>query len=157
MSAPMRRKDRETTREEALAILDRSSCGVLSTVDGGNNPYCVPLSLVRCGEWLYFHCALEGHKLDILRARPKVCVAFVGTVTFPENHFTAVYESAIVFGTAEEVTGDTEKLHGLRVISERFTPKNMNAFDEEAKKMLSRTGVWKIHIDEITGKRRKKL
>ena len=151
----MRRKDRETTREEALIILDRSSWGVLSMADKAGDPYCVPLSIVRDGEWLYFHCALEGHKLELLHVKPKVCIAFTGNVEFPEDNFTAVYESAIVFGTAEEVTTEKEKLHGLRIISERFTPGNMHAFEEEANKMLSRTGVWKIHIDEITGKRRK--
>jgi len=150
----MRRKDRETSREEALEILDRSSWGVLSAADSSGEPYCVPLSLVREADWLYFHCATEGHKLDILRSRPKICIAFVGNVEFPKDHFTAVYESAIVFGTAQEVTIDEEKLHGLRIISERFTPKNMNVFDEEAAKMLSRTAVWKIHLDQITGKRR---
>ena len=157
MSIPMRRKDRETSQEEAFLILDNASWGVLSTIGNNNEPYCIPLSLARDGEWLYFHCALDGHKLNILRTSPKVCIAFVGSIEFPEDHFTAVYESAIVFGAAEEVTTDKEKLQGLRIISERFTPKNMNVFDEEAKKMLSQTSVWKIHIDEITGKRRKKL
>ncbi|MCL1927948.1 MAG: pyridoxamine 5'-phosphate oxidase family protein [Treponema sp.] len=151
----MRRKDRETTREEALLILDRASWGVLSVADHKAAPYCVPLSFIRETDWLYFHCAMEGHKLEILRARPKVCITFVGNVEFPENCFTAVYESAIVFGTAEEVTNDKEKLHGLRILSERFIPGNMHAFENEAAQMLSRTAVWKIHIDEITGKRRK--
>ena len=150
----MRRKDRETSREEALIILDKASWGILSIVDNNAEPYCVPLSFVRDSDWLYFHCAMEGQKVDILRASPKVCVAFVGNVEFPEEHFTAVYESAIVSGTAEEVTAEEEKLHGLKILSERFTPKNMHAFENEAAQMLSRTAVWKIHIKEITGKRR---
>jgi nitroimidazol reductase NimA-like FMN-containing flavoprotein (pyridoxamine 5'-phosphate oxidase superfamily) len=151
----MRKKNRETSKEEALLILDHSSWGVLSAVDSNNEPYCVSLSLARDGEWLYFHCATEGQKIDILRAKPKVCIAFVDNVEFPEDQFTAFYESAVVFGTAEEVNNNEEKLHGLRIISERFTPKYMKAFDETANRMLDQTGVWKIHIDEITGKRRK--
>ena len=156
MHIPMRRKDREISREEALEVLDRSSWGTLSTVDNNNEPYCIPLSLAREGEWLYFHCAPEGHKTAVLRDRPKACIAFVGSTAFPEDHFTAVYESAIVFGTALEVNSDEEKIHGLRIISNRFTPGNMHAFDKEVSQMLARTSVWKIHIDEITGKQRKK-
>ena len=156
MHIPMRRKDRETTREEALAVLDHASWGVLSIVDSNNEPYCIPLSPAREGEWLYFHCAMEGHKINILRSRPKVCIAFVGSAEFPEDHFTVIYESAIIFGTALELNSNEEKIHGLRIISERFTPGNMHAFDNEASNMLARTAVWKIHIDEITGKRRKK-
>ena len=155
MHTPMRRKDREVSREEALTILDNASWGVLSAVDAENEPYCVPLSLVREGDWLYFHCAMEGHKLEILRARPKACINFVSSVEFPEDVFTAIYASAVVFATAEELSSDEEKLHGLKIICERFTPKNMHAFEKEAAAMLSRTSVWKIHINEITGKRRK--
>ena len=151
----MRRKDRETNREEALAILDRSLWGVLSAVDNNNEPYCIPLSLARDEDWLYFHCALEGQKIDILRSKPKVCIAFAGNVEFPQDYFTVAYESAVVFGAAEEVSGNEEKLHGLRIISERFTPKNMKAFDEEANRLLGQTSVWKIHIEKISGKRRK--
>ena len=156
MHIPMRRKDREISREEAMEVLDRSSWGVLSAVDNDNEPYCIPLSIAREGEWLYFHCALEGRKLEILRSRPKVCIAFVGGAEFPEDHFTVAYESAIVFGAALELSSNEEKIHGLKIISKRFTPGNMHAFDNEASQMLARTAVWKIHIDEITGKRRKK-
>ena len=156
MHIPIRRKDRETSREEALVILDNSSWGVLSMVDSNNEPYCIPLSFVRDGEWLYFHCAMEGFKLEILRQRPKVSIAFVGGAEFPDDKFTVIYESAVVFGTALEVSSNEEKIHGLRILSERFTPKNMPAFDKEVNQMLPRTLVWKIHIDEITGKRRKK-
>ena len=152
----MRRKDRETSRQEALEILDRSSWGVLSVVDSNNEPYGIPLSFVRNGEWLYFHCAQEGHKLEILRERPKVSIAFVSSAEFPNNHFTVIYESAIVSGTATEVNNNEEKIYGLRTLSERFTPKNMQAFEKEVNQMLDKTSVWKIHIEEITGKRRKK-
>ncbi|MDR2471161.1 MAG: pyridoxamine 5'-phosphate oxidase family protein [Treponema sp.] len=155
MRYEMRRKDRAVSRDEALAALDKAAWGILSTVDGDGAPYGVPLSLVREGEWLYFHCAPEGHKIDNLRARPEVCVSFVGDARFPEDNFTVAYESAVVFGRASEVTGREEKIHGLRLICERFTPKNMSAFDGEIAAMLDRTGVWKIHLDEISGKQRK--
>lgn len=156
MRIPMRRKERETSKEEALAALDRAPCGILSVIDDKGEPYCVPLSLARDGDWLYFHCALEGYKIKNLREKQKVCVAFVATAEFPEDQFTVMYESAIVFGAAEEVTDDDQKLYGLRLISQRFTPKLMHTFDEYAGRMVAKTGVWKIHIDEITGKRRKK-
>jgi nitroimidazol reductase NimA-like FMN-containing flavoprotein (pyridoxamine 5'-phosphate oxidase superfamily) len=156
MHYEMRRKDRQASRDEALGFLDKAPYGVLSTVDSDGVPYGVPLSLAREGEWLYFHGALEGHKAVNLRIQPRVCVSFVGSTEFPQDNFTVVYESAIVIGTACEVLEDDEKIHGLRLISERFTPGNMQAFEDETARMLKVTRVWKIHIDEITGKRRKK-
>ncbi|MCL1815172.1 MAG: pyridoxamine 5'-phosphate oxidase family protein [Treponema sp.] len=151
----MQRKDRETSRDETLAILDRSSWGVLTSVNNDGSPYGIPLSLARDGDCLYFHCALKGQKLKNLRSRPEVCIVFVGSAEVPINRFTVFYESAVVFGTAEEVTSREEKIQGLRIISERFTPENMHAFNGEIEQMLDITGLWKIHINGITGKRRK--
>jgi nitroimidazol reductase NimA-like FMN-containing flavoprotein (pyridoxamine 5'-phosphate oxidase superfamily) len=155
MKYPMRRKDREAPRETALEIIDKAPFAVMATVDPDGHPYCTPLSFVRDGEALYFHCALSGHKIDNLKRDSRVCVSFTGEIFFPEDDFTVVYESAIVMGTAEEVTGDEEKIRGLRLLCERFTPKNMPAFDAAIAKSLAVTGVWKIHIEDVSAKRRK--
>jgi nitroimidazol reductase NimA-like FMN-containing flavoprotein (pyridoxamine 5'-phosphate oxidase superfamily) len=138
----------------AKAVIDKCRFAVLATVNSDGTPYCVPLSLVRDGEWLYFHCAREGHKIDNLRRQNRVCVSCVGDTDLPPDQFTAAYESATVFGTAEEVTEREERIRALRLICERYTPANMTAFDEEIRKALDATAVWKIHIDEISGKQR---
>jgi nitroimidazol reductase NimA-like FMN-containing flavoprotein (pyridoxamine 5'-phosphate oxidase superfamily) len=135
--------------------MDKASFGIMATVDCDGIPYAVPLNFVRDGDILYFHGALEGHKIDNLKERPNVCITFVGDVSFPEKHFTTIFESAIIFGKAEEVTDDTEKTHGLTLICERFIPKNMNAFNYEIDKQLKATAVWKIKIETISGKQRK--
>lgn len=152
----MRRKDREESRETALRIIDKAPFGVMATVDSDGEPYCTPLSFVRDGETLYFHCAREGHKIDNLKRDPRVCVGFTGEISFPEDDFTVVYESAMVRGTAEETSGDEEKIFGLRLLCERFTPKNMAAFDEVIARSLAATGVWKIRVEEISAKRHKR-
>jgi nitroimidazol reductase NimA-like FMN-containing flavoprotein (pyridoxamine 5'-phosphate oxidase superfamily) len=155
MKYQMRRKDREESGETALRIIDRAPFAVMATADPDGHPYCTPLSFVRDGEALYFHCALSGHKIDNLKRDPRVCVSFTGEIFFPEDDFTVAYESATVMGVAEEVTGDDEKIRGLRLLCERFTPKNMPAFDVAIAKSLAATGVWKIRIGEVSAKRRK--
>jgi nitroimidazol reductase NimA-like FMN-containing flavoprotein (pyridoxamine 5'-phosphate oxidase superfamily) len=150
----MRRKDREMPRDFAEAVIDKCRFAVIATVNPGGTPYCIPLSIVREGEWLYFHCAREGHKIDNLGRQNRVCVSCVGDISLPPDHFTVAYESAIVFGTAEEVTEREERIRALRLICERYTPANMAAFDEEIRKALDATAVWKIHIDEVSGKQR---
>ena len=67
----MRRKDRERDRAFAYDVIDRCEYGVAAMAGEGGAPYCVPLSLVRLGDTLYFHCALEGTKLDCLRRSPR--------------------------------------------------------------------------------------
>ena len=66
----MRRSDREKPEAFALGVVDESDYAVLSTVNDDGTPYCVPLTIVREEERIYFHCALEGQKLDNIRTRP---------------------------------------------------------------------------------------
>ena len=151
----MRRKDREMPRSFALALADKCAYAVLATVNPDGSPYCIPLSMAREGDWLYFHSAKEGHKIDNLRHSSRVCVSCVGDVKIIPGDFSTEFESAVINGTVSEVTDRQEKIRALRLISERYTPDNMPAFDEAIQKSLEITGIWKIHIDEISGKRKK--
>ena len=140
------------SREWALGLIDRALYGVLATVDGDGGPYAAPLSVVREGEWIYFHCAKEGRKLDNLRRNPRASLVCVGGVHLPPDKFTAYYESAMIFGPAEEVLEEGEKIRALRLLCERYSPGNMEDFDRAIERSLALTGVWKIHIDEVSGK-----
>jgi nitroimidazol reductase NimA-like FMN-containing flavoprotein (pyridoxamine 5'-phosphate oxidase superfamily) len=151
----MRRKDREMPRAFAEAVVDTCTFAVLATVNEDGSPYCIPLSIVREGEWIYFHCAKEGQKLDNLKRQNQVCMSCVGHTHIPEGKFTIEYASAVVFGTAEELVSDAEKIYGLRLLCKRYTPENMQAFEQAIANALHITGVWKVHIDRISGKQRK--
>lgn len=94
----MRRADRQQDRAFALDLIDRCSHGVVAISSGEDTPYCLPLSLVRVEDALYFHCARAGRKLDLLRRNPRVCVTFVGedTPVFLEPAMYSTYfQSAI--------------------------------------------------------------
>jgi nitroimidazol reductase NimA-like FMN-containing flavoprotein (pyridoxamine 5'-phosphate oxidase superfamily) len=149
----MRRKDREMSRAFAETVIDNAEFATMGTVDATGKPYCVTLSMARDGEYLYFHCAKEGEKLNCIRRNRDVCVSFVGKTRIPDGKFTIYFESAVVFGAVEEVVDASEKIHALRLICERFTPNNMENFDDAIAQSLKVTGVWKIYINEITGKR----
>jgi nitroimidazol reductase NimA-like FMN-containing flavoprotein (pyridoxamine 5'-phosphate oxidase superfamily) len=148
----MRRKDRERDRSFAETVVDKCLYAVLATVNDDGSPYCVPLSIVREGEWIYFHGAHEGHKIDNLKSRNRVCLSCVGDAGEPPDRFTVVYESALVSGAAEEVRQDEEKIRALRLLCRRHTPANMAAFDAEISRAYKAAAVWKIHIEEISGK-----
>lgn len=148
----MLRKDRETGRETALAVIDKCKYAVLAMTDAGSAPYCVPLSIARDGEAVYFHCAKAGKKADCLRKNPAVCLTCVGDVLSVEDRFSTKFESAIITGAACEVETEAEKIHALRLISRRYCSGYMHAFDDEIKKYLAAVSVWRVDILEITGK-----
>lgn len=155
----MRRKDRERDEAFAYDVIDRCQYGVAAMTGADGLPYCVPLSLVRLEDKLYFHCALEGTKLELLRQNPQVCVSFVAFNQAAEDKFTTYFQSANVLGTAVEVTDDQEKILALRALCEKLTPANMEGdnFQRAIAKSLPRTGVWSIRIREVTGKEKRRV
>lgn len=150
----MRRQDREMTREFALMVVDKCEYSTLATVNADGTPYIVPLSFARVDEYIYFHCAKVGHKLDNLRHCPKVCMNFVtGTNVLPEQ-ITTEYESATVFGTADEVTDTDTKMLGMRAIMQKYSAVIMHKFEQlmQTAGTSERMAVWRVHIESISGK-----
>ena len=144
----------------ALDLMHRAPYITVSFVDADGKAYGLPLSLASEDDvhW-YFHCALEGRKLEAIKAHPEVCLAAVTrctpTVGPRDGSFTLHYKSAIAFGKAEIVADDEEKIHGLRLISRRFLPQHMDAFDKSIARSLARTAVVRISLLEPpVGKRK---
>ncbi len=144
----------------ALEVLDRAPYVTVSFTRPDGTPYGVPLSLVRTDEkTFYFHCALEGEKLDCIAVNPMVALSAVSrctpTVGPKDGTFTLQYKSAMAVGKAEMVTDRDEKIEALRAISQRFLPHHMDAFDNAIARSLERTAVVKITLTEPpTGKRK---
>lgn len=148
----MRRKDRERDAEFALAVADKCEWAVVSVITPEGEPYGVPVSVVRDGDSLYFHTAKEGRKIDALKACPRVWVSCVGDVERAEKAFTTGFESAMFEGDCREVTDDDEKVRALRLLCEKYTPRNMHEFDAAIAASLARTGVYRINILSASGK-----
>ena len=139
----------------ARMVLDKCEYAVLGMVGAEGGPYSGPVTIVRDGEELYFHCALEGQKVECLRRDGRVCVTAVGDTHIPPDKFTTEYESAVAFGLAEEVTDPAEKTHALELLCRRHVPTNMDQFEVSMARSLDRTGVWRVRLTGLTGKRKK--
>ena len=155
MERKLRRDDRAISDGEAQAILQAGEYGVLSTVSVDGQPYGVPVSYAYVGDVLYFHCAVEGHKLDNLKDNNKVSFCVVGKTQVLPDKFATNYESVIVFGTAVEVI-DEEKHAGLVEILKKYSPDFMEKGERYIANDSPKARVYKIVIESMTGKARKK-
>ncbi|MBQ6232564.1 MAG: pyridoxamine 5'-phosphate oxidase family protein [Clostridia bacterium] len=152
----MRRKDREVTDpQEIFDILKRCDT-VRIAVYGEEYPYIVPVSfgteMIEGKAVVYFHCAREGLKVDLIRANPRVCVE--GDIFIkiePTDHgITTRYESVIGFGECRFVEDMDEIVHGLKVLTEHYGYYN---YPLERCRGIEHLFVGKIVLDEMTGKR----
>ena len=148
----MRRKDREQPREFALEVVDACPYAVLATVNVDGTPYCVPVTIVRDGENIYFHGALDGQKTDNMKVCPQVSLACVSRAITMQQTYSVDYASAIVTGVAGLVTEQEEKAHALRILCKRHTPDAMEGVEKYIASGIGHTAVVRIAITSITGK-----
>lgn len=149
----MRKAGRQMDAVRAFEVFDRAPYVTVSMVRPDGTPYGLPLSLVRADETtFYFHCALEGEKIDCIKSNPVVSLSSVSRChpVFEEDklNFTEHYQSAIALGRCEIVTDREEKIRALRLLCERFLPQYMNHFDEAIKRSLAITAVVRITLSE---------
>ncbi|MHB8070245.1 MAG: pyridoxamine 5'-phosphate oxidase family protein [Desulfobaccales bacterium] len=142
-------------REEALDFLAHETVGHLATFDPSGYPYIVPLNYLYYQGKIYFHCALEGRKLDNLAANNRVCfeVSRIDKKVFAPLpcKCSTRYTSALVFGTTGIVTDPARKMELLQALTETYAAgRSFPPIDAAA---AARVTVVEITIDTIHGKR----
>jgi hypothetical protein len=84
-----------------------------------------------------------------------VCVTFVGEdrpAFVAPAEYTTYFQSVLVTGTASEVTDPGEKVQALRALCQKVTPDRMEGFEAAVEQSLNITAVWKVHMEELSGK-----
>ncbi|URZ04543.1 pyridoxamine 5'-phosphate oxidase family protein [Clostridium felsineum] len=153
MFREMRRKDRELRNDDIIEILKNNEYGILSTISENGYPYGVPLSYIYMNDSIYFHSALDGHKLDNIKISDKVSFCVVGETSVVPDEFTTNYESVIIFGKAKEIFDD-EKTSVLLEILKKYSKEYIEKGTIYIEKAGQRTKVFKININHISGKKR---
>jgi nitroimidazol reductase NimA-like FMN-containing flavoprotein (pyridoxamine 5'-phosphate oxidase superfamily) len=163
----MRKADREVKSvSDIRGVLDRCDTCRIGLATGGA-PYIVPLNfgfeLVE-GEpgataklTLWFHCATEGRKLDLIDAGGEG--GSDAGFEMDTDHelvtgessckFTMNYASVIGSGKLRRVTDSAEKLHGLKAIMAHYGGEDL-PFNEA---VLARTCVLRLDATEFACKR----
>jgi hypothetical protein len=154
MERKIRRTDRVQSESEAKGILEKGEFGILSTASLDGQPYGVPISYSYTGNVIFFHSAIDGHKLENLRKNNRVSFCVVGRTEVLPDQFSTKYESAIVFGKAFELT-DAEKHKGLLEIVKKYSPGFIKEGLQYIENAANKARVYKIVIESITGKSRK--
>jgi nitroimidazol reductase NimA-like FMN-containing flavoprotein (pyridoxamine 5'-phosphate oxidase superfamily) len=150
----MRRKDKEIASREEIDGIIRDSLVCRLALSLGGSPYIVPFSFGYDGEAIYVHTARRGKKIGYFEGNPAVCFEFDRGVKLHRKEGLACgwslsFESVIGQGTIHELTDPGEKGSGLNQIMLQYSDREWD-FDPAT---LSKTRVWKVAIESITGKR----
>jgi nitroimidazol reductase NimA-like FMN-containing flavoprotein (pyridoxamine 5'-phosphate oxidase superfamily) len=144
-------------REAVFAIIDEAlSCHVGMVRDG--QPVVLPNIHARIGETVYLHGSpAAGFARDGRKGMP-VCLTFTlidGLVlTRQARTHSLNYRSAVVFGTAQRVGDDAEKLVALEAITNHVVPGRWAEVQQPDAAGLRETDVLAVEITEASAKRR---
>ncbi|HNX48338.1 MAG TPA: pyridoxamine 5'-phosphate oxidase family protein [Methanomassiliicoccales archaeon] len=152
----MRKAEREIKDQKELEdLIRRVEVCRLAMVDDGE-PYIVPMNFGYRDGYLFFHCAREGRKLDVLRKNPRVCFELEADVHLVKGEkacqWSTSYQSVIGWGTATISLDEKDVKEGLEVLMSHYTRGPLD-FDPRS---LSLTAVIKVKVERMTGKRSKR-
>ena len=152
MFRTMRRDKQLLSQEQTVAILEQGTAGVLALSGDGGYPYAVPISYVYSDNKIFFHSAVDGHKIDAVKRSDKASFCVV-----PEE-YTTYYKSVIAFGRIRILTEDSEKNAAIELLAKKYhpsdTPQGRGAAIAQA---WSRMNLLELHIEHITGKAAREL
>ena len=143
----MRRTEREILDPEFMHQVLHGAQEIYIAINSDDAPYVLPVNYVFYNGGIYFHCALEGRKLELLRADDRV--GFSTAVDIKVENTTTRYRSICGSGTAEFVTDPTLKNEVLKAFAARYKAPCIFPVSEQT---FAHTGVVCIHIEKLTGK-----
>ena len=154
----MRKNEREIRDQGEIDAIIRGSQVCRLGLADGTEPYIVPLCFGYDGRSLYFHCANEGRKLEILGRHNRVCFEFDVVESMVEAEaacdWSIRYRSVMGTGTAHTLRDPEAKRQGLACLMAQYAPGRTFSFPEA---VLSRTTVIRVDITGITGKQSRRV
>ena len=148
----MRRKRQQLSEEESVAILKKATAGTLALLGDNDYPYAVPLSYVYHEGRIYFHSALDGHKVDAIRKCDKASFCVIEQDDVQPEKYTTFFRSVIAFGRIHIIEDEHEKLETARMLGNRYNPNHDEALQKEIEGGLSRMLMIRFDIEHLTGK-----
>lgn len=148
----MRRKRQQLSQEESIVILQKATAGTLALLGDDDYPYAVPIIYVYNEGKLYFHSALNGHKVDAIRKYDKASFCVIEKDDVQPEKYTTFFLSVIAFGRIHIIEDEKEKLEIVRMLGNRYNPNQDDALQKEIESGLSRLLAIRFDIEHLTGK-----
>jgi nitroimidazol reductase NimA-like FMN-containing flavoprotein (pyridoxamine 5'-phosphate oxidase superfamily) len=160
MNYHIRRSEREiANKDEILDIIGKCKYAVIG-LSSDDQPYVVTLSygFDRSLNALYFHCAKEGHKIDIIMKNPRACATIIEDDGFDSESCDHSYRSLVIRGTIKPVDNKDESDHAVKLMICQLEKKDPGKFMNKlitGNKSYDNLRILRMDIENVTGKARK--
>lgn len=151
MFRDMRRFKQQLSEEECERILRVQKRGVLALSGDDGYPYAVPMDYVYDSGCLYFHSALQGHKIDAIRACDKASFNVLSEPRAADDGWSYFFDSVTLFGRVRIITDEAQRTDKLRLLGNKYFPTE-EMTESDIQKNAARCAVLELKIEHMTGK-----
>ena len=140
-------------KEEIEKIISEAQVCYLGMSEN-SNPYVLPMNFAWEDGAIYLHAGPEGHKLEVLKANPNVCINFnTGNELFHRHKEVGCswgmkFKSVNAFGKAVFIEGFAEKYRVMQLFMVKFSGESYE-FSEPS---IRNVAIIKIEVERLTGK-----
>jgi len=156
----LRRKEKAITdRNEMLGILEHTQYVTLAMC-ADNEPYLVTVThgYNRERNCIYFHCATEGKKIDVLSVNNVVWGQALIDNGYVQGACDHLYATVHFRGRVTFVEDIAEKEHALRIMIHALDDDPSTVIKKQlTPKSVARVNIGRIDIDYMTGKKAEKV
>lgn len=142
-------------RELIYSILDEALVAHVGFV-ANNQPFVIPMAYGRQGDRLYLHGSSVSRLLKTLERGVEVCctVSILDGLVIARSlfHHSMNYRSVVLFGKAQLVISEAEKMRGLQALTEQMIPGRWQESRLPNAKELRATNVLSLVIEEGSAK-----
>jgi nitroimidazol reductase NimA-like FMN-containing flavoprotein (pyridoxamine 5'-phosphate oxidase superfamily) len=156
----IRRKEKEITeKSEMLSIINEAEYVVVAMCKD-NEPYLATLSHGYDAErnCIYFHCAREGKKVDILKAQNRVWGQALVDKGYVQGFCDHLYATAQFKGRVTFVENAEEKRNALEVMIRALEDQPQKVIEDQiSDKSIQDVQIGRIDIEYMSGKKSDKV
>jgi nitroimidazol reductase NimA-like FMN-containing flavoprotein (pyridoxamine 5'-phosphate oxidase superfamily) len=156
----IRRKEKSITdRAEMVSILENTEY-IMIAMCSNNEPYLSTLShgYDKDQHCIYFHCAREGKKVDILNENNIVWGQVLIDKGYVRGACDHLYSTVQIKGRVSFIEDLSEKKHALSVMIESLDPNPQEIMEKQlTEKAVTNIMIGRIDIDYMSGKKSEKV
>lgn len=155
----IRRRERAITERNEMVEILESVQYVTVAMCADNEPYLVTLShgYDRERHCIYFHCAKEGKKIDILNSNNIVWGQALLDKGYVQGDCDHIFATVQFKGRVTFIDDSVEKKHALSVMIECLDEKPSKVIAAKVKdSAVQKLGIGRIDIEYLSGKRAEK-
>jgi nitroimidazol reductase NimA-like FMN-containing flavoprotein (pyridoxamine 5'-phosphate oxidase superfamily) len=160
MTMSVRRKEKEITDErEMLAIIMKAKYITIAMCDN-NMPYLATLShgYDRDQHCIYFHCAKEGKKIDVLRKNNVVWGQALMDKGYVQGSCDHLYATTQFLGKVRFVDEFEEKKHALGIMIKALEREPEKVMESQLKEeSIKGVQIGRIDLECLSGKKSEKV